>query len=164
MPSTWISTFLLIVSLSLPGCALFQDRPGPPKIYGPQSQIFYASFDEVWTAVNLVMQPYPLRISNRDKGTLETDVFRGFQTWTPPYAPNSATAGESYQITIHVVRGNTQGAAATKVLIEKDIKLQKDFFAEAATMPSDGMQEETILYRIGREIQIHRAIVKAAHH
>ena len=60
-------------------CALFQERAGPPTFIGPRDQVFPASFEEVWKAVNLVLQPYPLRISNMDQGILETDTVRAFR-------------------------------------------------------------------------------------
>jgi hypothetical protein len=152
---------LAALMLSLSGCALFQDRPGPPTYLGPREQIYYATFDEVWRAVNLVLQPYPLRVSNMDQGVLETDTIRGFKTWTPPYAPNQASAGITYKMKIRVVKGTQQGSSATKVVIDKDLEVQHDFFSSPTQMPSDGMEEKSILYRVGREIQIERALKKA---
>ena len=51
--------------------------------------------------------------------------------------------------------------AATKVTLTKDVTLQSDFFSDPKFLPSDGLEEKTILYRIGREIQIERALAKA---
>lgn len=158
----WNSKLLLVLlCLNISACALFEERNAPPKYYGPREQVFFAGFEEVWRAVNLVLQPYPLRISNMDLGTLETDMIRGYKVWSPPYKSDVAATGESYHLVIHVIKGALEKRAATKVTIVKDIALQVDFFSDPKNVPSDGLEEKAILYRIGREIQIERALAKA---
>jgi hypothetical protein len=157
----WNSRFILVLlCLSLSACALFEERNAPPKYYGPREQVFFATFEEVWRAVNLVLQPYPLRISNMDQGLLETDNIRGYKVWSPPYKSDIASTGESYHLSIHVVKGALDRKAATKVTIVKDNELQVDFFSDPKNIPSDGLEEKSILYRIGREIQIERALAR----
>ena len=158
----WISRLTAIVFfLNLSACALFAERPGPPTYYGPREQIYYASFDEVWRAVNLVLQPYPLRISNMDQGILETDMIRNDHLWSPPYKRKEDNGGQAYKLTIRVIKGELDGKQATKLTLVKESKLQIDFFSEPRAIPSDGMEEKTILYRVGREIEIERALARA---
>ena len=144
------------------GCALFAENAGPPSMFGPREQVYYATYEEVWRASNFVLQPYPLRISNMDQGTLETDTVRGYRIWAPPYKGENAASGEVYKLTIRVIKGAPlMGKPATKVTIVKDSQVQQDFFADPRSIPSDGLEEKAILYRIGREIQIERAIGRA---
>ena len=112
---------------NLSACALIEDRSRPVTYYGPREQ-FFASFEEVWRAVNLVLQPYPLRISDMDQGLLETDLIRGYKIRAPVYKNDSVSSGESYHLTIHVVKGALEHRAATKVTIVKDTEVQVDFF------------------------------------
>jgi hypothetical protein len=154
--------FLLALTLFLlSGCALFEERSGPVMTFGPREQVFYATYDEVWRAANLVLQPYPLRISNMDQGVLETDAVKGFKVWTPPFKPDGATAGQSYKLTIKILKGKFTGRAATKVTVLKDATLQHDFFSDPKPVASDGLEEKSLLYRMGREVQLERAIAKA---
>lgn len=143
------------------GCALIEDRATPNTYYGPRDQVFYANFEEVWRSVNLVLQPYPLRVSNMDQGVLETDEIRGNRVWSAPYKSDTSSNGETYRITIRVVKGALGAKAATKVTVVKDAQLRVDFFSDPKTIPTDGLEEKSILYRIGREIQIERALAKA---
>jgi len=152
---------LLFVSLLVSGCALFGDRPGPPAFFGPRERPFAANFEEVWKAVNLVLQPYPLRTSNMDQGVLETDAIRGNRIWIAPYGHEGPDGGQSYKLTVKVLKGAAAGSNATRVTILKDAQRQMDFFSEARQQPSDGLEEDMILYRIGREIQIERALARA---
>ncbi len=153
--------FSLLFFLFLTGCALFEERRGPEMMYGPREQVFYATYEEVWRAVNFVLQPYPLRISNMDQGVLETDTIKGYRIWAPPYKSENASSNENYRLTIRVIKGEIQRRPATKVTIVKDAYIQTDFFSDPRSIPSDGLEEKTILYRISREIQIERAITKA---
>lgn len=153
----------LVLSLlvSLTGCALFEERAGPQMMFGPREQVYFATFEETWKAVNFALQAYPLRISNMDQGTLETDMIRGYRIFTPPYKSETSATSESYRLVIRVIKGNLEAKAATKVTIVKEAQLQSDFFSDPRSLPSDGLEEKTILYRISREIQIERAILKA---
>lgn len=156
----WI--FSLIAAAHLTACALFTERTGPETMFGPREQVYYASFDEVWRAVNFVLQPYPLRISNMDQGNLETDMIRGYRIWAPPYKSETAATSETYRLTLRVIKGSPIGGRpATKVNIVKELQIQSDFFSEPRSLPSDGLEEKSILYRIGREITIERAIVRS---
>ncbi len=120
-----------------------------------------ATFVEVWRSVNVVLQPYPLRVSNMDQGILETDSLRGNRVWTLPYKADRTTNGESYRLVLRVIKGALAKKDATKITIIKEVNLQRDFFSDPRPLPSDGMEEKAILYRIAREIQIERALAKA---
>ena len=156
-----IRPLLVLLFLFLSACALFEERKGPPAYFGPREQVYYATYEEVWRASNLVLQPYPLRVSNMDQGLLETDAVRGFKVWTPPFKPDSATSGQAYKLTLKILKGKFSGKSATKVAILKDNSVQNDFFSDPKPVASDGFEEKTLLYRIGREIQSERMINKA---
>ena len=158
----WNSRFIVFVIVVLQtGCALFEERTGPQMMFGPREQVYFATFEETWKAVNFALQAYPLRISNMDQGTLETDMIRGYRIFTPPYKSETAATSESYRIIIRVIKGALNDKPATKVTLVKEAQLQSDFFSDPKSLPSDGLEEKTILYRISREIQIERAIARA---
>ena len=149
------------LAFAVSACALFEDRTGPVKYYGPREEVYFANFEEVWRSLNLVLQPYPLRVSNMDQGMLETDSIRGNRVWSPPYKGGKTAGGEMYRLTIRVIKGAFENRAATKVTIVKESNLQPDFFSDPRALPSDGLEEKAILYRIRREIEIERALAKA---
>jgi hypothetical protein len=150
-------SLLILCMGALSACALFTDRPGPNRFIGPREEVIYASFEEVWRATNLVLQAYPLRLSNMDEGMLETDDIKGVRAWEPPF-PYRKPAGMTYRLSIRVVRGTMGSSPATKVIILKDARVQPDFFSDTKQMPSDGLEEKSLIYRIKREVQIERAL------
>ena len=154
----------LILFLNLTGalsaCALFEDRKGPESFIGPREEVLFADFEEVWRATNIALQSYPLRLSNMDEGLVETDDVKGYRAWRAPF-PQSKPSGMNYRISIRVVRGTSESKVATKVIILKDARIQRDFFSNTRQIPSDGLEEKALLYRIKREIQIERALSAA---
>lgn len=157
----WKFSLAIFISFMVSACALFEERRGPETFVGPREQVFYATFEEVWRATNLVMQPYPLRVSNMDQGLLESDVIRGYKVFVPVYKSPTAVSAETYRILIRIVKGSLEGKAATKVVLSRDTQMQSDFFSDPKTVHSDGLEEKVILYRISREIQIERALAKS---
>lgn len=158
----WIFRVISVVfCLTTSACALFEERAGPELMFGPREQVFYATYEETWRAANFVLQPYPMRTSLMDQGTIETDSIRGHRIWWPVYKSEHSPSGETYRLLVRVVRGGLDGKPATKVTIVKEAYLQVDFFSTPKSIPSDGFEEKSILYRIGREIQIDRAITRA---
>ncbi|MCB0362431.1 MAG: hypothetical protein KDD35_06905 [Bdellovibrionales bacterium] len=142
------------------GCALFADNKEPPPSFGPREQVYYAEFDQVWRATQIALSKYPIKINNLDLGILETDTVKGYKAWMPPHK-SSASGGLSYNINVRVVKGGVENRPAVRVTIIKEIELKRDFFAEVQRLPSDGLEERSLLYRIGRELQIDRALKKA---
>lgn len=154
-----ISRGLALVIL-LAGCAIFES-PKPATSFSPKQRVYYADFDQVWRATQIAMTQYPMYINNIDKGLLETEVIRGYHVWTPPFAPDSSTGGLRYRLSLRVVKGRSRKKTAIKVTIIKTIEKRKDFFSKPVPLPSDGLEEESILYRIKRELQIERALQRA---
>jgi hypothetical protein len=158
MSRQWL---LVVLLLGLSGCALFRENNGPPRSFTPREQLYYASFDNVWRCAQLALQNYPMRINNMDVGIIETDVLRGYKIWTPPYSPGIASGGLGYYLSLHLVKGTIDGRETIKVSVVKNLELHTDFFADPKKLASDGLEEKTILYRIGRELQIEKALEKA---
>ena len=101
-----------------------------------------------------------MRINNMDSGIIETEAIRGYKVWMPPYKSDIGSGGLSYYLNVHIVKGLIDGREAIKVSIAKNIENTTDFFSEPKKLPSDGLEEKAILYRIGRELQIERALEK----
>lgn len=150
----------LFLVLTLGGCSLFAERGELPNSFGPREQIFYGDVDQVWRATQIAFSKYPIRINNLDLGILETDVSTGYKVWTPPHKP-SVSGGMSSKLSVRVVKGVVENRSAVRVTVQKESELKRDFFAETQKLPSDGLEEKALLYRIGRELQIDKALKKA---
>ncbi len=130
------------------------------KERGPVSDVFEASYDEVWRALQKTVVKFPIVINNIDQGVLETEPVKINQFWPRPF-PQEVPPRGKYVLRITVVKGVKGGADATKIIIGKKVGIERDFFSEEKQLPSDGYEESMILYRIEREVTLERTLKKA---
>lgn len=128
---------------------------------GAYSQAIVGQYDKVWRATQKALINYPIRLNNIDTGLIETDVIRGLNVWTPPHDPNDKEPGLRYFMKISLIRGDVRGKESVEVSIEKVKTIEKNFFAKEERLPSDGLEEAALLYRIERELQLERSLDKA---
>ena len=124
-------------------------------------QIFQANVGHVWRAVQLTLKDYPVQVSDLDQGIFETELIKGDKSWFPPHKIRPMFQnGRRYRILVQVIEISLGNRSATKVIIRKEITLQRDFFSSPEPISSDGLEEEAILYRIGRELQLDQMLEK----
>jgi hypothetical protein len=133
----------------------------PTESAEPQEKVFPESYDDVWRSVQLAMANYPIKVNNQDAGILETEAIKGDAAWNSPGQKRMTSGGSRYRIIVRVVKGRTEkNQPAGKVIILKLGEIQRDFFSPYEKLPSDGLEELAIMYRIERELQIEKALRK----
>lgn len=156
--------FSFVIILLLSSCGLFDSRPeSAEKIIEKASnqKIFFASYDLVWKAAHSAIK-YTIANENQDYGVIETDYIKAVDGWLPPNQSKPQYKSARYKITLNFAKGSASGKESTRVTIEKKIEVFKDFISETEIIPSDGLEEQSIFYRIEREIVIAKALKKAA--
>lgn len=129
---------------------------------GPESQVIQASYDEVWRATQKALSAYPIQLNNVDQGVIETDQLKAGQIFNLPYKTDKRTSSSfRYSIKVNVLRGKAEGLDTVRISVFKNIAQERDFFSGEKKLPSDGMEERLLLYRIEREIKLERSIKKA---
>jgi hypothetical protein len=130
-------------------------------VHGPATKVFAASYEQTWRAAQKAMVNYPIRVNNIDSGLIESEVIKGQELWPAPHKERRKQPGLRYQITLRATKGNSGQNEATSVSIQKKSALEKDFFSGESQLPSDGSEEEMLMYRIDREIILENALDKA---
>ena len=155
----------LVAALSLvvfSGCTTASDKLEKKlKVGEPLSRVFYAKYEEVEGAIKQAMIRYPQRVDNTEAGIFETDFVKGEARFRSPVAKTDYSPGYRYRILVRLVRGKNDEKPAVKVLVTKVSEIARDFFATPEQVPSDGLEESVILYRVGREIALGKAMVRA---
>jgi hypothetical protein len=128
---------------------------------GPYSRVFYANYEDVEIALKQSMIRYPQKVDNTEAGIFETDYIKGEARFRGPHESGAFSPGYRYRILVRLVRGRSEDKPAIKVQVTKRPEVLRDFFSEPVSQRSDGLEEQVILYRIGRELQLARAIGKA---
>ncbi|MCM2280269.1 MAG: hypothetical protein NDI61_00325 [Bdellovibrionaceae bacterium] len=150
-----LSVFLLLST----GCALFGEKKPAPVL--SRQRVFFAPANEVERALKQAMIKYPQKIDNPEAGIFETDWIKGDLRFRPAHTPTNYPEGYKYRILARIVKGKSTSKPAIKVIISKQIEMQRDFFTDPEAMPSDGLEETVLLYRISRELSIDKAIRRA---
>lgn len=154
-------SFSLALATQLTGCAALSEREEAKK-NGPFSRVYFATYEEVEIALKQAMIRYPQKIDNTEAGIFETDFIKGDARFRPPHKEVKFSPGYRYRLLVRLVRGRSDDKQqATKVQIVKKVEVARDFFSEPEAAESDGLEEQVILYRIGRELQLARAVAKA---
>jgi len=165
----WISknrtrNILILAAIFLvgSGCQTATERLDQKlKVGVPVTQVFFAKYEEVEAALKLAMLKYPQRVDNTEAGIFETDFVKSDGRFKPPHKQIEYSSGYRYRVLIRLVRGKTEAKPAVKVVVLKQIEMVPDFFSQPETLPSDGLEESVILYRIGRELTINKALQRA---
>lgn len=157
------SLAILLISISGPtllGCAAFQSTAPPPQTMDPIEQVYPAKFDAIWLATQKAMAAYPMRVNNMDLRVLETDTIKSEKYWNPPHV-STMKSGDEYKLIVRVIEGELDGGVAQKVSVSKIVHRRKDFFSVQKQVPSTGLEEKALLYRIERELVIEKALERA---
>lgn len=147
----------LLLSATLTACAQ-SEKKSEAGVPTPVEEVFYAEAEAVDRAISQVMVKYPQKVANLEAGVLETDYIKGEARFQPPHKKVTFGSGYRYRIFIRTVRGKTNGKPAIKVQVLKKVEQHRDFFADPENLKSDLLEEKAILYRIGRELKIDKAL------
>ena len=131
------------------------------NVYQPISKVFYTDYDKVWKALMLTMESYSVEEEDQEKGFLRTARRGGNKLWTPPFPEERSLSGtRSDVIVVYLTRGQKDSVPGVRVSVLKKSSVRKGFLTEAERVPSHGLEEKVILYRILREIEIEEFIMK----
>ena len=125
----------------------------------PVSKLFEANYDQVWKSVMLAMEYYSIEEEDKEQGFLRTEVIKGTNIWSPPFEGKQKKMSIKYVIYIQLIKGMTGFQPVIQVRVLKKIFAQEGFINEPKRIPSNGLEEKVILYRIMREVKIDQYIM-----
>lgn len=153
---------LLSVLVLSTGCTFLQsgvEKPDEVIRKQTKQKIFLAPYDEVWRAAHTALK-YPIVNENQDTGVIETEFIKAQDGFiAPDQVLNSS--GMRYKITMLFAKGKTQGKESVRLTIDKKMERLRDFFSDAESLVSDGLEEKVLFYRIERELLISKGLKKA---
>lgn len=148
---------LLIFNIGCQAIDKTKTEPPPKK-----ETVIFAPYDKVWRAAQLALSKYPLSVSNMDAGKIITGPIEGPLIWQPVHQEPIDTQGLEAKIQLQLTQGKINDKEAIKIVINKKLFRKVDFFSEKKELKSLGYEEESLLYRIKRELIIESVIDKLA--
>ena len=150
----------LIFLLGLVGCVTTYPKQ---NVNEPVSKIFYTEYEKVWRAVMLTIENYPIESEDHETGIIKTGFIRGDKVWNLPFDTSISNKDLLYTIQINLLKGKIKKEHAVQVQVTKKNFIQKGFIEDPVSVPSNGLEEKNILYRILREIQIDQNNAENSH-
>ncbi|HPI40866.1 MAG TPA: hypothetical protein PLJ21_08680 [Pseudobdellovibrionaceae bacterium] len=123
-------------------------------------RVFFKPYDEIWKAVHGVIK-YPIAVENYDAGVIETEYIPATEGWKAPTTQIPISMGVKFKLIFRVSKGSIDNTPSSKVNIEKEILIKRDFVSDPEPLASDKLEELSLIYRIDRELQILSALKQA---
>ena len=118
------------------------------------TKIFVAEYQTAWEAAVDALKASPMEVVNRENGTLQTK-------WIDNTAERNLidSAGSvspytkaQYRFRLSLAKGFYEGKGSVKVAVQKEQQFQRDVLEGWRNQESDGVQENSLLYRMGKLI------------
>lgn len=115
------------------------------------SRIFKADFNQTWQAVLQVMRRFDNSYLNQESGRIKTRWMDNTLqvNFNDSFGSNDAVKAAEFRLMVNVTEGYSYGRKISKVTIYKRQRVEQDFLQGWKEIPTDGIQEKTLLYRIG---------------
>jgi hypothetical protein len=120
------------------------------------SRIYNTEFNTAWQAALDALKSFRLDISNREAGFLQT---RWTDNTGEKHLRDTFGSAQSYlkaqfRFRLNVDKGYFNGVQSIKVTVLKEQVAQRDVLEGFVSYPTDTVEENTLLYRIGRLISV----------
>jgi hypothetical protein len=144
----------ILLLLAITGCASYEKFRQVTEELEMPSKIFKADFNQTWQAVIQVMKKYDIAQQNQEAGYIKTRWMDNTMevNFTDSFGSNDAVKSARFKLVVNVVKGYRSSSEVSKVTIYKRQLVEQDFLQGWKEITTDGTQEQTLLYRIGRLI------------
>jgi hypothetical protein len=147
---------LILLATLLSRCASI------PKSEAPfHTRLYEGTYDDVWLATLKALNDYPLKLSNKDSGKIQTETVNGPYNELLFAHPEPIQLPERFRYNISLSFARLESEAKrslVRIRIRKELEKFHDFYTGWGPYPSDGLEEKLILYRIAHILAMERAL------
>lgn len=145
---------LIVMMLFLSSCANYEKFRQITEELEIPTKIYRADYNQTWQAVIQVMRKFDISQQNQEAGFIKTRWMDNTLevNFADSFASSEMVKAAKYKLVVNVVRGFRAGREVSKVTIYKRQLIEQDFLQGWKEVPTDGISEQTLLYRIERLI------------
>ena len=119
------------------------------------AKIFLSEYPMAWEAAVDALKASPMEVVNRENGTLQTK-------WIDNTAERNLldSAGSvspytkaQYRFRVSIAKGSLEGKNSVRVSVQKEQQIQRDVLEGWRNQETDGIQENSLLYRVSKLIE-----------
>lgn len=152
---------LVVISLgSMSSCGSYEQFKHIAEEFEIPSKVFKADYNQAWQAVLQIMQKYDLAMKNQEAGVVKTRWMDNTLAlnFSDSFGSSDAVKAAKFKLIINIVKGFRGSREVSKITIFKRQMVEHDFLQGWKVVPSDGISEKSILYRIERVLEIDRKL------
>ncbi len=118
------------------------------------TKVFRGDFNQTWAAVIQIMKKFDIAYSNQEAGKIKTRWMDNTLevNFTDSFSGNDKIKAAEFLLLVNVAEGFSYGRKVTKVTIYKKQRVEQDFLQGWKEVPTDGIKEKVLLYRVGIKI------------
>ncbi len=150
------SLFALLCSISLCSCSSYQKFKYITEEFEMPAKTFKSDFTQTWQAIIQVLNKYDISKQNREAKVIKTRWMDNTEAvnFADSFGSSDTIKAAKFKLIINLTKGFKLSREVSKVTIYKRQLIEQDFLQGWKEVPSDGITEKTLLYRIQRKIWI----------
>lgn len=158
------SMFLTLVVLFIvgSGCTSAYRKSVGGEIQQVYSRYYLTDFNLAWQAALESLKSTRLDVSNREAGLVQTKWMENTneKNFVDSFGNADSYLKAQYRVKVTVARGVYKSKPAVRVTVMKEQLVQRDVLEGWKSTETDGIDEGTLLYRIGRIVHIKMKLGK----
>ncbi|MCM2279608.1 MAG: hypothetical protein NDJ89_16155 [Oligoflexia bacterium] len=154
---------LALVTLSASGCSTTYRRSLGQDTHQVFSRIFLTDYNTAWSSVKEALKSNVPDVTNPEGGFIQTRWTDNTEqkNFAESFGGANAFLATKYRLKVTVSKSSFyNGHPAVKVTIQKDQLVQRDVLEGWRPIETDSIEENTLLYRIGRIITIRMRLAR----
>ena len=127
------------------------------------NRTYFSDLNTAWQSCLEALKASPLDVSNREAGYIQTKWTDNTEqkNFVDSFADSDNIQKAQYRFRVNVAKSFYRGQPAVKVTVQKEQLVQHDVLEGMRFVETDAIEENTLLYRIGRLIYMKMKMAKA---
>lgn len=125
------------------------------------TRLYVGSYDSVWLAALKALNDYPIKLSNKDSGRIQSEVVNGPYNDLMFVYPEPIELPERFRFSVDLSFAkfvSDDQRPLIRIRIRKALERFHDFYTGWLLFPSDGLEEKVLLYRIEHILQMEQRL------
>jgi len=152
----FLGVFLIVGS----GCA---SKPAEAPF---TTRLYEGTYEDVWIAALKALNDYPLKLSNKDAGKIQSETINGPYNDLLFTYPEALELPERFRYSVRLnfakLVSDEDRTPLVRIRLIKDLEKFNDFYTGWTPSPSDGLEEKVLLYRIEHILRMDKQLLKAS--
>jgi hypothetical protein len=155
-------SILLLPLFFITSCGSYEQFKQITEEFEIPSKIYRAERTQAWQAVLQIMRKYDLETQSQESGIIKTRWIDNTISlnFADSFGGNNSVKAAKFKVIVNVVKGFRGSREVTKVTVYKRQLVEQDLLQGWKEIPSDGIFERTLLYRLGRIMAIDNKLKK----